>query len=683
MRNTLDIETSPYLLQHQDNPVHWQAWGPDALAAAKEQDKPILLSVGYAACHWCHVMAHESFENADIAALMNDLFINIKVDREERPDIDTIYMNALHLLGQQGGWPLTMFLTPDGEPFWGGTYFPPESRWGRPGFPEVLQQINHIYRAEKEKVQKNTELLSTALAEMGAAGAANDAGTADLTTDILDQAAERILEQVDVIDGGLRGAPKFPQPAIFSLLWRAYVRTGDARFGDAVTVTLDRMCQGGIYDHVGGGFARYSTDAVWLVPHFEKMLYDNALLIELLTDAWRDSKNPLYATRIRETIDWIDHEMIAENGSFAASLDADSEGEEGKFYVWSGAEIDAVLGPSAGVFRSAYGVSSGGNWEGKVILNRSARPQLMDDSTEQDLAISRQLLLRERAKRIRPGWDDKVLADWNGLMIAALAQASAAFDESAWLNLAETAFAAIVRDMSFDGRLRHSYRSRQAKHSALLDDYANMSRAAITLYEVTRKDDYLIAAQGWVEIVEIHYSEADDAGYFYSADDAEALITRTRTVIDNAIPAGNGTMAHVLTKLYYLTGDDRYRAAATALVRAFTAEARRNVLAVPTLLNAFEMLTNATQVVVVGPAKAAATQGLTKQAFRAAVPNLVFLGLDSGDALPCNHPAAGKTEIEGQPTAYVCVGTVCSPPIIESDALGEALSQSSLRGFSQ
>ncbi len=681
MRNTLDAETSPYLLQHRENPVHWQPWGPAALAMATEQDKPILLSVGYAACHWCHVMAHESFENQQIAALMNELFINIKVDREERPDIDAIYMSALHLLGQQGGWPLTMFLTPAGEPFWGGTYFPPESRWGRPGFPDVLRQIHHIFRAEKDKVEKNTNLLLSALAEMSQAETANDSGAPGLTTETLDQAAARILEQVDMIDGGLRGAPKFPQPSIFSLVWRAYIRTGEPSYREAVTVTLDRMCQGGIYDHVGGGFARYATDAVWLVPHFEKMLYDNAQLIELLTEAWRESKNPLYAARIDETVAWIVREMIAENGAFAASLDADSEGVEGKYYVWTEAEIDAVLGPSAGAFKSAYGVTAGGNWEGNTILNRTGRPKLLDESTERDLAISRQLLLSEREKRIRPGWDDKVLADWNGLMIAALAQASVTLSQESWLSLAASAYQAIVDDMDQDGRLRHSYRAGQAKHSALLDDYANMIRAAIALYEATLIETYLDDAKRWISSVEAHYRVPEIGGYFYSADDAEALITRTRSVIDNAVPAGNGTMAYVFAKLYHLTGDDQFRARATEVIDAFAAAARRNVLAVPTLLNAFDLLTNAIQVVVVGDLQAQASQELATAVWRAPVPNLVFLRLDSVDQLPPSHPAAGKHQIDDKPTAYVCVGTVCSQPITDVQILNDTLDHTGVRGL--
>ena len=679
MRNTLGDETSPYLLQHRDNPVHWQPWGPAALALARELDKPILLSVGYAACHWCHVMAHESFEDAEIAALMNELFVNIKVDREERPDIDAIYMNALHLLGQQGGWPLTMFLTPDGAPFWGGTYFPPESRWGRPGFPDILRRIHEIYRDDRDKVVQNTELLVGALRDMGGKAAANDAAAA-LTADILDQAAQRILDQVDMIDGGLRGAPKFPQPPLFALLWRAYLRTGESAYREAVTVTLDRMCQGGIYDHLGGGFARYATDAVWLVPHFEKMLYDNALLIELLTDAWRDSRHPLYARRVQETVDWIEREMIAENGAFAASLDADSEGEEGRFYVWSEAEIDAVLGTAAPAFKAAYGVTAAGNWEGKVILNRSGGPPLGAEAAEAELERCRALLLAARAARVRPGWDDKVLADWNGLMIAALAQAARAFGHEAWLARAQAAFAAVVRDLSAGDRLLHAYRAGRARHSAVLDDYAAMIRAALALFEATMEGRYLAQAERWADSVAAHYHDAENGGYFYSADDAEALITRTRTVVDNATPAGNGVMAENLARLYLLTGQERYRARAQEILDAFAGDVRQNALAAPSLLNGFDLLLNATQIVIIGEADDPAADALARAAFSAPARNLVLQRLRPGAALPPTHPAQSKGPRAGAATAYVCVGTTCSAPITDANALADALAGPGGRG---
>ncbi len=445
--NRLSQEISPYLLQHKDNPVHWRAWGTEALAEAQREDKPILLSVGYAACHWCHVMAHESFENDEIAALMNALFVNIKVDREERPDIDGIYQSALALMGERGGWPLTMFLTPEGEPFWGGTYFPPAPRYGRPGFPQLLMAIAEAYRSDKAKVETNVTALRAALAKMQAPEPGHG-----LSVQALDETARFALRLIDTRHGGTAGAPKFPQPTFFRFLWRAYKRRGEAVFRDAVTVTLDAICQGGIYDHLAGGFARYSTDDVWLAPHFEKMLYDNALLIELMTEVWRETKSPLYARRIAETIDWAMAEMRVDAGdgelfAFASALDADSEGVEGKYYVWDEAEIDAVLGDDAAAFKAAYGVRAGGNWEGHTILNRIGLT-LPDDEEDRLLALCRGRLLAVRRKRVPPGRDDKVLADWNGLMIAALAEAGAAFDQPEWIETAATAFRFVSTHMS-------------------------------------------------------------------------------------------------------------------------------------------------------------------------------------------------------------------------------------------
>ena len=675
MRNTLGGETSPYLLQHKDNPVHWQPWGAPALALAKAEDKPILLSIGYAACHWCHVMAHESFENPATAQLMNELFVNIKVDREERPDIDAIYMNALHLLGQQGGWPLTMFLTPAGEPFWGGTYFPPESRWGRPGFPDVVRQIHSIYKTQGEKIAQNKTLLLDALRRMAEPDDAGD--EIEPSDELFAEAADRALAHVDRVDGGLNGAPKFPQPAIFEFLWRAHLRSGRSDLADAVTVTLDRMCQGGIYDHLGGGFARYSTDAIWLVPHFEKMLYDNAELIALLTDVWRVSQSPLYAARVRETVAWLEREMIAENGAFAASLDADSEGEEGLFYVWSEAEIDLVLGDRAPLFKRIYDVTAAGNWEGKTILHRRAAAAALSASDEATLAGARADLLAARAGRVRPGFDDKVLADWNGLMIAALAEAGATFGEPRWVERAKQAFAAIARDLGASGRLLHSFRRGQARHHGLLDDYANMSRAAIVLYEVSSDPHYLAAAEAWVEVVERRYRDRNHGGYFYTADDAETLIARTRSAVDNAIPSGNGVLAIVLAKLYFLTGNDVYRQRAAGILGAFGGAMRRNFLAVPTLFNAFDTLTRSVQVVIV--ARPPEVDALRVAAFAAAPPARAIMTLGSTSALPPAHPAHGKGD--GATAAYVCVGQTCSLPLATPDALVASLRPERIRAF--
>ncbi|MGE4562871.1 MAG: thioredoxin domain-containing protein, partial [Rhodospirillales bacterium] len=501
--NRLTGETSPYLLQHKDNPVHWQPWGADALASARDQGKPILLSIGYAACHWCHVMAHESFENSDIAAVMNEHFVNIKVDREERPDIDAVYQSALSMMGEQGGWPLTMFLTPDGEPFWGGTYFPAMARYGRPSFPDLLRGITDTFRNRRESVDANVTTLRDGLSKVF-----KPENGGELCLETLDQIAAKLVRAVDPIHGGTQGAPKFPQPSIFQFLWRAYKRTRSPTIKEAVTVTLDNICQGGIYDHLGGGFARYATDDTWLVPHFEKMLYDNALLIELLTEVWLETRAALYETRLRETISWALREMRSGSNAdyaFVSAFDADSEGVEGKFYVWREDEIDAAPGIDAASFKTVYDVTPHGNWEGNNILNRSHDLEFGSPEDEQRLEDARRVLFDIRARRIPPQRDDKVLADWNGLMIAALARAATAFNEPAWLAAAETAFRFVATKMTASERLLHSWCEGRANHPAVIEDYANMSRAALVLHEATCDPAYLDQARTWTEIASDHY----------------------------------------------------------------------------------------------------------------------------------------------------------------------------------
>ena len=581
-QNRLSEEASPYLLQHADNPVHWYGWGPDAISAAKEQDKPILLSVGYAACHWCHVMAHECFESDAIAAQMNDLFVNVKVDREERPDIDTIYQHALQLLGQQGGWPLTMFLTPDGEPFWGGTYFPPDSRYGRPGFPQVLTAISEYWHEKRDKALETAEALNNGLKKVWTPEQA-EAGTKGIPLAINDQAAARLAQEFDMVNGGFGQAPKFPNPSIHELLWRSWLRSGNETVRDAVLVSLTKMSQGGIYDHLGGGYARYSTDSSWLAPHFEKMLYDNAQIVDLLVRAWQDTRNPLFAQRVEETIEWCLREMIAPvdddaGRPFAATYDADSEGEEGKFYVWSTSEVTDVLGDGADtvLFKTIYNVSPEGNWEGKNILNRIAHPDLLDEAQEATLAAAREKLLAARNGRIWPGWDDKVLADWNGMMIAAMASAACVFDKPAWLTAAVSAFAFVRDRMQSDGRLLHSFRAGKLKHAATLDDYANMARAAVVLYEATGDMSYVNTARRWVDVIDTHFWDDAGGGYFFTADDAEALIIRTKSAADNATPAGNSVIAATLARLHYLTGEEAYRIRAEEIFTAFAGEVSKN-----------------------------------------------------------------------------------------------------------
>ncbi len=665
--NRLGRETSPYLIQHKDNPVHWWAWGPEALAEAKRTNKPILLSVGYAACHWCHVMAHESFEDETTAALMNDLYVNIKVDREERPDIDAIYMGALHRLGEQGGWPLTMFLAPDARPFWGGTYFPPQARWGKPSFQHVLREVERIFRDEPDKVRHNSELLVDMLKPEDTAGQVNiaDAHLAEIAT--------RMVQAVDPINGGLQGAPKFPQWSFFWFLWRVGISYDMAPARAAVANTLTHIAQGGIYDHLGGGFARYSVDERWLAPHFEKMLYDNALLLDLMTEVYRENADPLLRARIEETVAWLERDMIAEGGGFASALDADSEGEEGKFYVWSAAEIENVLGAEdASFFASVYDVTPEGNWEGHTILNRLRSLALLPDADEQRLAAMRGKLLARRSGRVRPGWDDKVLADWNGLMIAALAKAARVFQRPAWLAMAERAFAFVQERMTINGRLVHAYRLGQAKSPATASDYANMILAAIRLHEVTAEQRYLTAAQEWLAVLERHYWVSEGGGYAMTADDTPDVIVRLKSAHDDATPNANAIMLGNLAHLFLLTGETGYIERAEAIPHAFAADLRRTLTGHTGLLAGILDVMRPQQVVILSGQDATAAERMRDALYSLSLPGALQQVLD-GTVAPATPALAGKTAVGGTATAYVCTGTQCSAPITDADALGAAL----------
>ena len=670
--NQLGRETSPYLRQHKDNPVHWRPWGPAALAEARDGNKPILLSVGYAACHWCHVMAHESFENPDIAALMNAHFVNIKVDREERPDLDTIYQNALAMMGEHGGWPLTMFLTPDLEPFWGGTYFPPAPRYGRPGFPQVLQSLAATYRDSPDKVADNARRMRDALSSL-----ATPKGGGEITMARLDEVAAQMLRYVDPVHGGTQGAPKFPQVNFFQAIWRAYVRTRGPLFREAVTTTLTNICQGGIYDHLGGGFARYSVDGEWLVPHFEKMLYDNALLIELMTEVHPHAATDLYRLRTEESVAWLLADMRATDGTdpgtyaFTSAYDADSEGEEGKFYVWTAAEIDRLLGDDAAVFKAAYDVTPHGNWEGHTILNRSADANFGQPDREAVLARCRATLLKHRAGRVPPGRDDKVLADWNGLAIAALAKAGPVFGHPDWVAAAAGVFDWIVRYLDDNGRLFHSWCAGTAAHPAVLEDYANMARAALALHQATGEASYLEQAKAWVRILDEGYWDYESGGYFMAAANTPDLLTRAKTHHDNATPSGNGTMIEVLARLHHLTGDPAFRTRADQLIAALTPPETAHLAHQPTFMTGFEILENAVQTVVAGTGPGA--DALARAALAAGHPRLILNRAADPAGLPKDHPAAGKGPVGGKPAAYVCIGRTCSLPIDDPAALAAAL----------
>jgi uncharacterized protein len=665
--NRLGQETSPYLLQHKDNPVHWWAWGPDALDEAKRTGKPILLSVGYAACHWCHVMAHESFEDEETAALMNDLYVNIKVDREERPDIDAIYMGALHELGEQGGWPLTMFLDAAAHPFWGGTYFPREPRFGRPAFGDVLRQISTVFHAEPEKIANNGRVLIQRL--QPAAGQPN---TLELDDTILKDVTEKMVAAVDPVSGGIKGAPKFPQFNFFWFMWRGGIRYDSAPARDAVTVTLTNICQGGIYDHLGGGFSRYAVDESWLVPHFEKMLYDNALLIELLTEVWRETHTPLFKMRVAETVEWLEREMIADGGGFAASLDADSEGVEGKFYVWDRDEVLAVLGPEDGArFCKAYDVSHGGNFEEHNILNRLGQLQLGTGEEEARLAQMRAKLLAERAKRVRPGWDDKVLADWNGLMIAALARASVVFDEPHWLTLAQRAYDFVATRMSEDGRLRHAYRDGRAKAPATASDYANMIWAALRLPEATGDDRYIEQARAWTDVLERHYWMSESGGYATSADDTDDVIVRLRPGSDDVTPNANAVMISNLMALSALSGETAYADRAAAILSAFGSDIGRNIVAHTGLAaGAIDVL--APQYLVLSGRDLAGGQDLMEVIRSISLPGSLQYALNAGISSKLSA-LRDKQSVNEQATAYACFGPQCSAPLTVASELETTL----------
>jgi uncharacterized protein YyaL (SSP411 family) len=663
MPNALADATSPYLLQHAKNPVDWREWSEPTLARARAENKPILLSIGYAACHWCHVMAHESFEKPETAAVMNRLFVNIKVDREERPDLDTVYQQALAVMGQQGGWPLTMFLTPEGEPFWGGTYFPPEPRYGRPGFVEILEQVGELWRTGNERIASNRAAITQTMRRLSAP-ASGDALPASLAVQVARDTAQRF----DTIHGGLAGAPKFPQAPLLRLVWETALRTRDPTLRHRVVHTLARISQGGIYDHLGGGFARYSVDAYWLVPHFEKMLYDNAQLLELLGSAWAATGEPLFAARADETVAWLRREMLVE-GAFAASLDADSEGEEGRFYVWDAAEIDRHLTADAAAFRLAYGVTDSGNWEGRNVLHRLHEPGLPAAPDADRLRRGRESLLAVREQRPRPARDDKLLVDWNGLMIAALAQAAAQIGRPDWLELAKGAFAAVLDRMSEDDRLFHSWRAGRRLPMAFLDDYAQMSRAALALFQQTGERTYLDRALAWVRHCRTEFHDDANGGFFLSVQSAGGPIVRPKNAHDGPTPAANGTLAEVAATLWHLTGDQEHHETADEVLRSFAGDARGNLASHASLLLAATVLEEPIQIVVVGDQNVPRADELFAAAAASAVPARVMQRVASGDGLPVMHPAAGKQLLDGRAAAYVCVGATCEAPRTEPAVL--------------
>lgn len=664
--NLLSEETSPYLRQHSENPVHWRAWSPQSLAEAQELDRPILLSIGYAACHWCHVMAHESFESPDVAAVMNRLFVNIKVDREERPDIDQIYMAALSAMGEQGGWPLTIFLTSDAKPFWGGTYFPKEPRYGRPGFIQVLESIAMAWRNKRVEIDNSSVALHAHVQSRLAGtttGSANPEG-------MLESLATGIFNLIDHDFGGLRGAPKFPNAPLMQTLWLNWLQNGQTEHRDAVVDSLRHMLRGGIYDHIGGGLSRYSTDAQWLVPHFEKMLYDNAQLLRVSNWAYSATGEEIFRIRIEDTVSWLLREMVVNDTGFASSLDADSEGKEGLFYTWSRAEIDTVLGSDSSLFFNYFTLSNPSGWEGKPIVHQTPA-QATQKQTEQSTSI-RHRLLAAREARIRPGRDDKVLVDWNGLMITALAEAGRSFARQDWIDAAKRSYRFIGDCRDADGRLPHSVLEGRMLFPALSTDYAAMSTAAVALFEATSDPQYLEDAAGFMAALDKWHADADGNGYYLTASDSADVPIRIRGDVDEAIPSATAQIIEAAVKLANATGNADLHEKVWRIVEQATARAAGQQYGQAGIVNAGALAIASMKLVMVDdPVKPA----FVPVANRLPDPRRVDIVVSVGATGHLPNLGDGTLPPTTKAGAYLCTGQTCLPVITDPQELARVLSR--------
>jgi len=676
MPNRLANETSPYLQQHADNPVDWYPWGEEALAEAKRTGKPILLSVGYSACHWCHVMAHESFEDPAIAKVMNDLFVNVKVDREERPDIDQIYQVAQAMITQRsGGWPLTMFLTPDQLPFFGGTYFPSAPRYGMPGFPDLLKRVRQYYDENPAEARGNGEQVAAALARSVPQASAHPSQFAALP---LDDAAEQLAASFDREHGGFGGAPKFPHPDSIELLLRRFARAGDRTALDMATFTLRSMALGGIYDQVGGGFARYSVDAEWAIPHFEKMLYDNGWLLRLYADAWSVTREPLFARVCIETAEWAMREMQSPEGGYYSSLDADSEGVEGKFYVWTLEEIRALLLPAELEAASVvFGLDGPPNFEAHawhLVMARSAADaarmmQVPEGEVELLLDSARHKLRAARERRVRPGRDDKVLTSWNALMIAGMAHAGRALGKPEWIASARRALDFVRATLWKDAHLLATCKDGKAHLDAYLDDHAYLLAALLEMLQADFEPRDLQWAEELGEVLMERFHDREAGGFFFTSHAHESLIHRPKPGPDNATPSGNAVAALALHRLAFLTGETRFSDAAAGTLALFWPQLQRQPTAFGTLLAALEeQLAPPGTVIVMGERGALAPWRKLLQA--AYLPGTLTLFIPAGTAPlppPLDKPAADRVN------AWVCKGVTCLPPIGTPEELREAL----------
>jgi uncharacterized protein YyaL (SSP411 family) len=689
MANRLIDETSPYLLQHAYNPVDWYPWGQEALTRAKAEDKPIFLSIGYAACHWCHVMAHESFEDLDTAAAMNTYFVNIKVDREERPDLDEVYMEAVVAMTGRGGWPMSVFLTPEGVPFYGGTYFPPADRYGMPAFKRVLVSVAQAYRQQRAEIERGGEQFKLRVGrslplEARVASSSLDAGTLDL-------AFSGLARSFDAARGGFGDAPKFPQPMNLEFLLRYHQRSGEPQALKMVDLTLTRMASGGIYDQLGGGFHRYSTDADWLVPHFEKMLYDNALLARLYLHAWQVTRRPLYRRVAEETLDYLVREMRHAAGGFYSSQDADSEGEEGKYFLWTPDEVKSVLGDVEGdLFCRYFDVTPAGNFEGKSILNikLDISTAAMASRTDEDrfrmvVEQGRQRLFRARKERVKPGRDEKVLAGWNGLALAAFAEAARVLGREDYRQVAERNAGFVLSELRRDGRLLRSWRASsggeggQARLNAYLEDYAFCADGLLALYHATFDPLWFREARALADVMLVHFADSE-AGFFDTSDDHEPLFVRPKALQDNAIPSGNAMAVDVLLRLAAYTGADVYRRPAEGILAAMSPTLRQHPGGFGHWLSALAFcLAPPHEIALVGNPESDDMRALLDVVFGPYRPYQVV-----ALAAPGDQAAAGAVPLladrvprEGRASAYVCQGFVCRVPVTDPALLAQQLAQ--------
>ncbi len=673
--NRLINETSPYLLQHAYNPVDWFPWGEEAFEKARAEDKPVLVSIGYSACHWCHVMEHESFEDEATAAIMNEHFVNIKVDMEERPDVDQIYMNFVQLTTGRGGWPMNVFLTPDKRPFYGGTYFPPTSRYNMPGWPQILASISEAYRDRRDELENSANEIVGELRRMSIVETAQGG----LSTDLLDAAFSNFLKTFDTTNGGFGGAPKFPPAMSLEFLLRYHHRTGNEQALEIVKFTLDKMARGGIYDQIGGGFHRYAVDSIWLVPHFEKMLYDNAQLIRVYLHAFQVTGNEFYKLIAVETLEYVRREMLDDSGGFYSTQDADSEGEEGKFFVWKPDEIFAVLGEEDGrIFNYYYDVTESGNFEGHNILNvrhsddeAAARLKISPVKLTEVINKGRRTLFEHREDRIKPHRDEKVLTSWNGLMLAAFADAGAILNDESYTDIARKNAEFLLTELRVDGRLLRTWKKGAAKLNGYLEDYSNVADGLIQLYQATGEIKYLLEAKGLADLMITEFWDEDNGGFFFTSNDHEELIVRNKDFYDNATPSGNSVAADVLLKLSKFFSNEKYERFAVAVLRLSASQIRRYPQGFGRALSALEFnLAPTKEVVVIGP-----TGNELETAVRQRyLPNTVLAASnDPGHGSSHLPLLEDRQMVDGKPTAFVCENFVCLRPVTSEDGLDELL----------